>query len=113
MPDPGICTQVIQDFDQPQIINADFADFINVTIYPVPVKGGEFAVDIDLLVPTSVNLTIVNNMGKDFFAKELYFDLPGRNKFVVEMGTLWPNGIYHAIFQYGDGSSVSRSFSVE
>lgn len=102
-----------EDFEQSRVINADFADFINVNIYPVPVKGQEFAVDIDLLVPSQVTITIVNNMGKEYYTKTVNFDQAGRNKHVVEMGNAWPNGIYHAIFQYGDGSSTTKSFSVE
>lgn len=102
-----------EDFEQPRAINADFVDFINVNIYPVPVKGQEFAVDIDLLVPSQVTITIVNNMGKEYYTKTVNFDQAGRNKHVVEMGNAWPNGIYHALFQYGDGSSTTKSFSVE
>lgn len=102
-----------EDFDQPRVINADFANFIHVNIYPVPVKGQEFAADIDLLAPTQVTLSIVNNMGKEYYSKTINFDQPGRHKHVIEMGEPWPSGIYHAIFLYGDGSSTTRSFSVE
>jgi len=101
------------DFDEPQVINADFADFIQVNIYPVPVTEQDFAVDIDLLVPTQVELTIVNNMGKSYYEAHLDFDLPGRQKHVVKMDEPWPSGIYHAVLVYGDGSSTSKTFSVD
>ncbi|HMN05933.1 MAG TPA: hypothetical protein PKD45_09410 [Flavobacteriales bacterium] len=52
-------------------------------------------------------------MGKEYYTKTVNFDQAGRNKHVVEMGNAWPNGIYHAIFQYGDGSSTTKSFSVD
>lgn len=100
-------------FSENRIINADFADFINVNIYPVPVKGKEFAIDIDMVVPGNVGITIVNNMGTPYYTKQLHFDLPGRNKHVVYMGEQWPAGLYHAVFQYGDGSSTFRNFTVE
>lgn len=100
-------------FTENRIINADFADFINVNIYPVPVKGKEFAIDIDMLVPGNVLVTIVNNMGAPYYTKQLHFDLPGRNKHAVDMGGQWPAGLYHAVFQYGDGSSSFRNFTVE
>lgn len=102
-----------EDFDQPQIINADFADFITVNIYPVPVKDREFAIDLELMAPGQVDITIVNNMGEPYYAKQLNIEAAGRHKHVVRMDPEWPNGIYHAIFQYGDGSSTSRNFSVE
>ncbi len=99
-------------FDEPRVVNADFANFINVNIYPVPVKGQDFAMDIDLLAPTSVGITIVNNMGKEYYSEQLNFDSPGKHKHVVDMGYQWPAGIYHAIFLYGDGSTTSKTFNV-
>jgi len=52
-------------------------------------------------------------LGRRRYDEQLNFDLPGRNKHVVRMNPAWPSGLYHAIFQYGDGSSTSKNFSVE
>ncbi|MEZ4757049.1 MAG: hypothetical protein R2817_09495 [Flavobacteriales bacterium] len=101
------------EFEGPTVLNADFAAFTNVNIYPVPVRDTRFAVDFDLAVATSVSLTIVNNQGNTFYTKALSFDKSGLNKHVVETGSPWPNGLYHAVFQYPDGSSESVSFTVE
>lgn len=98
--------------DQSLVLRADFASFTSVNIYPVPVTDRRFAIDIDLGLPTSINLTVVNNMGHHFYSKVLDYDLPGEHKHVVSMTSQWPNGIYHAIFQFPDGSSSSVSFTV-
>ncbi len=99
-------------FDQHVVLRADFASFTTANIYPVPVTDRRFAIDIDLGLPTSINLTVVNNMGHQYYSKVLNYDLPGEHKHVVTMSTQWPNGIYHAIFQFPDGSSMSVSFTV-
>ncbi len=109
----GQMVRHFEDFDQPKVISADFADFINVNIYPVPVKDTYFAVDFDLQVPMQIDMTIVDNMGKPYYSEHLDFELPGKNKHVVKMDQQWPSGIYHAVFQYGDGSTSSRNFTVE
>jgi hypothetical protein len=101
------------EFEGPTVLNADFAAFTNVNIYPVPVRDARFAVDFDLAVPTAVSLTIVNNQGFTFYTKSLTFAQPGLNKHVVETGAPWPNGLYHAVFQYPDGSTESVSFTVD
>ena len=111
MNDGSIHTRFV-DFGQHTILQADFASFTNVNIYPVPVTDRHFAIDIDLGLPTSINLTVVNNMGHQFHSKVLDYDLPGEHKHVVSMTSQWPNGIYHAIFQFPDGSSSSVSFTV-
>jgi len=61
----------------------------------------------------SVAITVINNEGTQMYTKSLNFDVAGRNKHVVEMNSQWPNGLYHAILQYTDGSSESVTFNVE
>lgn len=112
MNDGRILTRFI-DLKQSVVLNADFAAFTNVNIYPVPVQENVFAVDLELPSPTTVALTVVNNMGTPYLTESLAFDLSGKNKHVVKMATPWPNGIYHALFQYPDGSASSSSFTVE
>lgn len=94
-------------------VGADFDSFVQTNIYPVPVKDTEFAIDFDLYTPMDIDLTITNNMGNTFYTKELNFSVAGTNKHVVEMVTQWPNGIYHAILHYTDGTSGTRSFTVQ
>ncbi len=108
----GTMIRQYQDFSAPLTITADFSSFVGINIYPVPVKGQEFAIDFDLDLPMEIGLSIVNNMGVPYFAKQLSFPVAGKNKFVVQMQSSWPSGIYHAIFQYGDGSSSSLNFTV-
>ncbi len=101
-----------EDFDQPVVINSHFAAFATINIYPVPIKGREFAVEFNLAYPLQVEMTILDNMGHTYFSKALNFETAGLNKIVVDMGQQWPGGIYHAIFQYQDGSSNSKNFTV-
>jgi hypothetical protein len=112
MNDSRIISRFVE-FEGPTILNADFAAFTVVNIYPVPVTGGRFAIDFDLWAPTSINLTIVDNQGTPYYTEALTFDLAGLNKHVVGMHATWPDGLYHAVFQYLDGSSESISFTVE
>jgi len=101
------------EFRQQVALQADFASFTQVNIYPVPVKEKNFAIDFDLLTPMDIELTIVNNTGVPYYTRSLEFALPGRNKHVVTMASDRPQGIYHAVFNYSDGSSSSRSFTVQ
>lgn len=94
-------------------LTADFADFININIYPVPVEDRYFAIDLDIPAPTTVEVTIVNNTGLEYYGTELTFERIGRNKHVVRMDQQWPNGIYHALFHFADGSYQTRTFSVQ
>lgn len=109
--DDGSIIRHFEDYDQTVVLNADFASFSIINIYPVPVKDS-FSVDFDLMAPMDIDMTIVNNTGEPYFQKNLNFPLAGRNKFVVDMDQQWPGGIYHAIFQYADGSSESMNFNV-
>lgn len=101
-----------QNFVEPFTIVADFKDFVGISIYPVPVKGREFAVDFDLQMPMDIDLTIIDNMGQTRFFKELHFPEAGKNKIVVPMEGAWHTGLYHVIFQYKDGSSNTLNFTV-
>lgn len=112
MNDGRILTRVVE-FAGPTILNADFAAFTLVNIYPVPVKDTRFAIDLDLPAPMSITITIINNEGNQCYTKALSFDLAGKNKHVVEMGSGWPNGLYHTIIQYPDGSAENVSFTVD
>jgi len=100
-------------FEVPIILTADFAAFADINIYPVPVSGGRFSIDFDLEYAAEIEVTIVNNMGTEYHHKLLDFELAGLNKHVVEMQAPWPAGLYHAHFEYADGSSESISFTVE
>ncbi len=111
--DNGRLIRQFQDFPQAVSVSADFAAFTEVSVYPVPVTGTTFAVDLDILTPMSIGLTIVNNQGTVYYTKSLNFGLAGLNKHVVRMNTQWPQGIYHCVFQYPDGSGESLSISVE
>jgi hypothetical protein len=101
-----------EQIDQTIVVGASFASFAHVNIYPVPVKDEMFAVDFDTAWPMDITMTIVNNTGTPYLTEDLSFELAGRNKHVVTMETPWPAGIYHAVFQFSDGSSTSRTFSV-
>ena len=100
-----------EEFQTSTTITASFAPFINANIYPVPVTRSSFAIDFDLPGAMSMNITILNNNGTVYHAESLSFDLPGRNKHVVRMTSQWPAGLYHAVFQFPDGSSNSLSGS--
>ena len=110
--DDGRIMNVFQEVDQSLLLNADFANFTHINIYPVPVKDETFAVDFDLAAPMDITMSIINNTGTPYLAETLSFELAGRNKHVVKMQTPWPAGIYHAIFQFSDGSTTSRTFTV-
>lgn len=101
------------EFDGPTTLSADFAAFTHITVYPVPVREDRFAIDFDLYMPMDISLTIVNNMGVTYYTKALSYPLSGLNKHVVEMASAWPEGLYHAVFQYVDGSTESVSFTVD
>ncbi|MBK7483252.1 MAG: hypothetical protein IPI72_11025 [Flavobacteriales bacterium] len=76
-------------------------------------KDKTFAIDFGLAFPMDINLTIVDNMGETHHTKALSFEYSGRNKYVVNMDTIWDEGLYHAIFYYPDGSSETTSFIVD
>lgn len=101
-----------QDTEVSRTISANFASFVDLTIYPVPVTGKTFAIDLDLAIPLNCQLTILDNMGVQYHAEYLQFPLAGRNKKVIDMDTAWPNGLYHAVLQFGDGSTGSANFTV-
>jgi len=107
---------ILRHFEEVKVsmtLRADFANFVNITVYPVPVKEPTFAVDFDLEEPMTINMTVVNNVGVNYYTKSLQFDLGSRNKHVVRMNDQWPNGLYHAHFQFPNGSMQSRSFIVD
>jgi len=105
--DDGRMIRHFEDLGSEATVGADFAAFTHITVYPVPVKDKYFALDLDLLVPMDIELSIVNNMGLPYHHQSLEFEEAGRNKSVVQMTSIWPNGIYHAIFQFEDGSTES------
>lgn len=109
--DDGTILHHYEDYSTPVVINAVYADFSTINIYPVPVKDS-FSADFDLLTPMDINMTVVDNMGDTYYQKSLHFPMAGRNKHVVRMDQQWPAGLYHAIFQYADGSSESLNFTV-
>lgn len=109
--DDGSVLHHYEDFSSPVAINADFANFTDINIYPVPAKDS-FSADFDLLAPMDIDMTVVDNMGHTYYQKALHFTIAGRNKEVVQMDPQWPTGLYHAIFQYADGSSESMNFTV-
>jgi len=100
------------EFTVPTTLKADYASFTNVNVYPVPVNDKVFAIDMDLALPTAVSIQIVNGQGTTYYTTDLVFELAGRNKHVVDMAQPWPNGLYHAILTYQDGSSTTRSLIV-
>jgi hypothetical protein len=61
----------------------------------------------------NITMNIINNMGMNYYSKALEFELAGLNKHVLHMTEQWPAGLYHAHFQFPDGSMQSRSFLVE
>lgn len=101
-----------EDFAAPITINSRFASFVDENIYPVPVTGNRFAVDMDLLFPMIINFTVVDNMGTPKYNATWTFPQAGRNKQVIDMNPLWNNGLYHAIFQFPDGSSDTKQFNI-
>ncbi len=108
--------QIIRHFEEVTetvVVGARFSSFADIVVYPVPVDARTFAVDLDLLVPMDIQMTVVNNMGVTYYTKALSFTVEGWNKHVVSMGiNPWPNGLYHAVFQFADGSTQSISFTV-
>ncbi len=50
---------------------------------------------------------------KEHYTKALSFEYSGRKEYVVNMDTIWDEGLYHAIFYYPDGSSKTTSFIVD
>lgn len=110
--DDGSVQRRYVSFSAPVVLNSNFASFADIMIYPVPVVEQTFSIDFDLLVPLTINLNIVNNMGVHYHTKQLAYSQAGLNKYVVNMSGAWPLGLYHAIFTYPDGSMESRSFTV-
>jgi hypothetical protein len=108
----GTILRHFEEFTAQLVITADFSDFVDIVVYPVPVKEPVFSVDFDLNEPRSIAMTVVNNLGDVYYANEFGFDLAGRNKHVVHMTEPWPNGLYHAHFQFSDGTVRSRSIVV-
>lgn len=94
-------------------LNAEFASFVDITIYPVPVTNQRFSVDFNLVAPMNINMTVVNNVGVPYHSKLLQYNMAGLNKYVVRMDPAWPAGVYPCLFQYTDGSSESMSILVK
>jgi hypothetical protein len=111
--DDGRLMSIFQEVKESLILTADFSSFTNIIIYPVPVEDKYFAVDLELATPMNITMHVINNMGVNYYTKELEFELAGKNKHVVQMNEQWPAGLYHAHFQFPDGSMQSRSFLVE
>lgn len=109
----GIIWRKFQSYDHPITISASFASFTDVAVYPVPVSGTSFSVDFELLAPMDVHITVVNNQGTTYYTKNVVFDLPGRNKHVINMVNQWPSGLYHVLAQYPDGSSETIGITVQ
>lgn len=109
----GTILRHFEEVKMPMTLRADFANFVNINVYPFPVNEQMFAVDFDLDEPMTINMTVVNNVGVNYYTKSLHFDLGSRNKHVVKMNDPWPNGLYHAHFQFPNGSTQSRSFIVD
>lgn len=111
--DDGRLMSIFQEVKVSLTLTADFSNFTNITVYPVPVNDKYFAVDFDVASPTNITMNVINNMGVNYYTKALEFELAGLNKHVVRMSEQWPAGLYHAHFQFPDGSMQSRSFLVE
>lgn len=109
----GTILRHFEEVIEQTIMTADFSDFVDINIYPVPVKEQVFAVDFDLDHPMTIIMTVVNNMGINYYSESVQFDIAGRNKHVVKMTEPWPNGLYHAHFQFPNGSMQGRSFIVD
>ncbi|MBS1938540.1 MAG: hypothetical protein JSS84_12115 [Bacteroidetes bacterium] len=101
-----------EQFTAPVVLNSHFAAFANANIYPVPVKGNEFAVEFNLAYPLQINILITDNEGHQYLNKQVDFDTAGLNKFVVNTNNSWHPGLYHAVFQFQDGSASSKSFTI-
>lgn len=108
----GTILRHFEEFTAELVITADFSDFVDIVVYPVPVKEPIFSVDFDLDEPTTVTMNVVNNVGHNYYSKTFNFELAGLNKHVVRMSEPWPNGLYHAHFQFSDGTVRSRSIMV-
>ena len=113
MMDDGRIIRRFEEVTETAVVGASFASFVGISVYPVPVDQRRFAVDFEMLTPMTLGMTVVNNMGVTFYTRELSFALGGLNKHVVDMGSQWPNGLYHAVFQFPVGSSQSISFIVD
>lgn len=108
----GTILRHFEEFTAQLVITADFSDFVDIVVYPVPVKEPIFSIDFDLDEPISIAMSVVNNLGDVYYSNEFGFDIAGRNKHVVHMTEPWPNGLYHAHFQFSDGTVRSRSIMV-
>ena len=110
--DDGRVLRHYEEFTAPVTLNSRFESFVDENIYPVPVTGTRFAVDMDLLFPMIINFTVVDNQGTPKYNATWTYAQAGRHKEVIEMNPLWNNGLYHAIFQFPDGSSESKQFNI-
>jgi hypothetical protein len=52
-------------------------------------------------------------MGVSYYTNELSFPFAGKNKHVVRMAGNWPNGLYHAVLTYPDGSTKTKSIVID
>lgn len=111
--DNGTLFRRSEEFTQLIVLEASFASFVDISIYPVPVMGRTFAINLEIDYPLSVSVSVVSNTGAPMHQAQLAFNLSGKHKHVVTMLEPWPTGLYHAVFQYADGSSESLSFTVE
>ncbi|MBZ0207532.1 MAG: hypothetical protein K8H89_14510 [Flavobacteriales bacterium] len=102
----------IEDFESPVVLNSRFASLADINIYPVPVSGMEFAVEFNLATPLQIDITVVDNTGEQFLTKEVDFPTAGLDKIVIGIDNQWKPGLYHAIFQFQDGSSTSKNFTI-
>lgn len=102
-----------EHFEDPFTVYASFASFVGVNVYPVPVKESTFAIDFSIPSPMDIDVLVVDNNGDQYYGESLSFEISGRNKHVVKMDSEWPEGLYHAIFTYADGSSETTSFIVD
>ncbi len=108
----GLVLRHFEEFTTPVVMNSNFKSFVEENIYPVPVTGNRFAVDMDLLTAMQIDFSIVDNTGTPKYTASWTYAQPGRHKEVIEMNPLWNNGLYHAIFQFPDGSSESKQFNI-
>jgi hypothetical protein len=101
-----------EDFTSPITLNSKFDSFVEENLYPVPVTSNRFAVDMDLLYPMAMNFTVLDNTGNTKYTATWQYAQAGLHKEVITMDPLWNNGLYHAIFQFPDGSSDSKNFTI-
>ena len=109
----GLVWRRFQSYDQPKVIRADFASFTNVSVYPVPVDRRTFSVDFETVAPMNVNVKVIDNQGTIWYQKSVSFNLAGLNKHVITMPAQWPNGLYHVIITFDDGSTESIGITVQ